>query len=110
MRPKRMRRILVAAFALLFTAAVQARQSPPPAVTFDTAWTIIRNTYFDSTFHGVNWNDVRAELRPKAEASKNNDELRAVLAERAGAHEALATRAVELAGAARAGLASRERE
>ena len=66
---------------LLLATAVAAQQSPPPAVTFDTAWSIIRNTHFDSTFNGINWNDVRTELRPKAEAAKNVAELRAVLAD-----------------------------
>jgi carboxyl-terminal processing protease len=80
-----MRRLLLAAFLLpaLF-AQLQAQQSLPPVVTFDTAWTIIRNTHFDTTFNGINWNDVRTELRPKAEAAKSIGELRAVLASLVG--------------------------
>lgn len=76
-----MRKMLqIAVPCLFFVQAAAAQQSPPPVVTFDTAWTIIRNTHFDSTFNGVNWNDVRTELRPRAEAARSNIELRAVLA------------------------------
>jgi hypothetical protein len=29
-----------------------------------------QNTHFDSTFNGVNWDDVRTELRPRAKRPK----------------------------------------
>jgi carboxyl-terminal processing protease len=75
-----MRKVLsIAPACLLVASAAAAQQSPPPVVTFDTAWTIIRNTHFDTTFNGINWNDVRTELRPRAEAAKSVEELRAVL-------------------------------
>lgn len=47
--------------------------------TFDTAWTVIRRTYYDSTFRGLDWNAVRAELRPRAGAARTVGELRATL-------------------------------
>lgn len=52
-----------------------------PLVTFDSAWTIIRRTHWDSTYNGVNWNAVRDELRPKAQAAKTRGELRRVLSD-----------------------------
>jgi hypothetical protein len=40
-----------------------------PLVTFDSAWSIIGRTHWDTTYNGVNWSAVRAELRPKAAAA-----------------------------------------
>lgn len=49
------------------------------AATFDTAWTIIARSHWDSTYNGVNWTAVRDSLRPKAIQSQNVDQLRGVL-------------------------------
>jgi len=53
---------------------------PKGIETFDAAWTIVRDTHFDSAFNGVDWNAVRTELRPRAEAAKTTGELRGVIA------------------------------
>lgn len=50
-------------------------------VTFDSAWTIIRRTHWDTTYNGVNWQAVRDELRPRAAAARTRGELRLVLAD-----------------------------
>jgi carboxyl-terminal processing protease len=55
-----------------------------PAATFDTAWSIIRRTHWDTTYNGVNWLALRDELRPRAAAAHNRGELRLVLAEMVG--------------------------
>lgn len=47
--------------------------------TFDSVWTRIRNTYYDSTLKGLDWPGVRHELRPRAERATTRVELRAVL-------------------------------
>ena len=47
--------------------------------TFDAAWRIVRDTHFDKTYNGVNWDAARAEFRPKAEAAKTPGELRGVI-------------------------------
>jgi carboxyl-terminal processing protease len=52
--------------------------------TFDKAWEIIRDTHFDPTFNGVDWDQVRADLRPKAAESSGPEELRPVLLEMVG--------------------------
>jgi carboxyl-terminal processing protease len=63
----------------------QAPALPPQAVeTFDAAWTIVRDTHFDKTFNGVNWDAVRTELRPRAAAAKSTTELRLVLRDMLG--------------------------
>src|SRR5687768_4969936 len=49
--------------------------------TFDSAWSIINRTYYDSTFRGIDWPGVRSELRPRAAASRTVGELRATIRE-----------------------------
>jgi carboxyl-terminal processing protease len=70
------------------TAAVARAQLPAPTLTrelaletFDSAWTRVRDTHYDSLMHGVDWNGARAELRPRAAEARTRAELRVVLAE-----------------------------
>jgi carboxyl-terminal processing protease len=78
------------------------------AVTFDTAWTRIRDTYYDPAMRGIDWVAVRDELYPAAAASRTYGELRGVLREMVGrvgeSHFGIipieAARAIEQAGAA----------
>jgi carboxyl-terminal processing protease len=49
------------------------------AETFEAAWTIIRDTHFDQTLNGLDWNAVRTELRPRAVSARSAGELREVL-------------------------------
>ncbi|MFQ5742093.1 MAG: S41 family peptidase [Acidobacteriota bacterium] len=66
-------------------AGQEPTQPPAKAVeTFDAAWRIVQETHFDPHFNGVDWLAVGAELRPKAEAARNIDELRVVLCEMLG--------------------------
>lgn len=70
------------AIALALAIAVVGRpaaQAPQALETFDAAWTIVRDTHFDKSMNGVDWNAVRAELRPRAGAAKSAGELRGVL-------------------------------
>ena len=52
-----------------------------PLVTFDSAWSIIGRTHWDTTYNGVNWSALRAELRPRAAAATTTGELRVVLSD-----------------------------
>lgn len=52
-----------------------------PLVTFDTAWSIIARTHWDTTYNGVDWMALRTELRPRAAAAKTTGELRGILTE-----------------------------
>ena len=47
--------------------------------TFDSAWSRIANTHYDTAFGGVDWRGVRAQLRPRAAAARTTPELRAVI-------------------------------
>ncbi|MCE2900653.1 MAG: S41 family peptidase [Gemmatimonas sp.] len=55
-----------------------------PVATFDTAWTIIRRSHWDTTYNGVDWVAVRDELRPQAVRARTRGELQAVLSEMVG--------------------------
>lgn len=84
-------RAALAVVALLVTApAVMAAQAPggrgaePLAaelalVTFDSAWSRIHATHYDTAMRGVNWQAVRDSLRPRAASARTLGELRAVL-------------------------------
>lgn len=49
--------------------------------TFDTAWRVIHETHFDTTFNGVDWIALGDELRPRAAVAPTVEELRAVIGE-----------------------------
>lgn len=68
----------------LLAASATTLAAQSPAATFDTAWTTVQRTHFDTTYNGVDWEAVRRELRPRAEAAEAPDELRAVLREMLG--------------------------
>ena len=48
-------------------------------VTFDSAWSRIRATHYDTAMRGVDWNAVRDSLRPRAERAATLGELRATI-------------------------------
>jgi carboxyl-terminal processing protease len=74
--------ILSLTLALLVHAAAPARPDSTLAVaTFDSAWSRVKHTYYDSTMRGVDWDAVRRELRPRAAAARTPRELRGVLQE-----------------------------
>ncbi len=78
-----MRRGLVVAATIgasLWLSGAGLRADVPKGLeTFDAAWTIVRDTHFDKTFNGVDWEAAKAEFRPKAAAAATTAELRAVL-------------------------------
>ncbi|MDT7779769.1 MAG: carboxyl-terminal processing protease, partial [Acidobacteriota bacterium] len=46
---------------------------------FDEVWEQVRERYFDPGFQGVDWQEVRQDLRPKAAEARDETELYAVL-------------------------------
>lgn len=77
------RAAFVAACIAASSSGVRA-QAPQAAETFDAAWRIVRDSHFDKTLNGVDWNAVSAELRPKAAAARTVGDLRAVLRDMLG--------------------------
>jgi len=61
------------------TAAPAA--TPTPLETFDAAWRVLRDNYVVETASRVNWDDLRAELRPRAERATSQDEVRGIVRE-----------------------------
>jgi carboxyl-terminal processing protease len=47
--------------------------------SFDKVWQTIQDTFYDPKLGGLDWKAIRAELRPKVEASKDREETRKVL-------------------------------
>lgn len=78
--------LLLGALAALPAGAQSLAATDPPAdsvlhlATFDTVWTRIADTHWDPEMGGLDWDAVRAELRPRA-AAGSTDELRGVLRE-----------------------------
>jgi carboxyl-terminal processing protease len=69
-------------FASVLLAGAIASPSadvPRGLETFDAVWTIVRDTHFDATFNGVDWDAARAEFRPRAAAATTPAELRSVI-------------------------------
>jgi len=60
------------------------------AEIFDIVWRTVNETYYDPTFHGVDWQAVRERYRPRMEAAPNDQEFYAqfevMLAELRDAH------------------------
>ena len=65
-------------------AAAPAMDPALALATFDSAWSRIHNSYYDSTFKGTSWTAVRDELRPRVQAARTEAEVRAVISEMLG--------------------------
>src|SRR5579863_798058 len=48
--------------------------------SFDDVWQTVHDTYYDPTFGGVDWDAVRAELRPNVEHAASAAAARQVIA------------------------------
>ncbi|HUF27226.1 MAG TPA: S41 family peptidase [Gemmatimonadaceae bacterium] len=72
------------------TACESAPAPSPPLTstlalaTFDSAWSLIHNRHFDTTFNGVDWQALGRELRPRAGAAGDVEALRAVIRDMLG--------------------------
>jgi carboxyl-terminal processing protease len=78
-------RAVAAAVALVCACGVAVSAQVREAVeTFDAAWKIVRDTHFDKTMNGLDWEAVRKELEPRAAAAKTPADLRAVIREMLG--------------------------
>ena len=77
---------LAAAFVLGLTlgSAVLAADVPQGLDTFDAVWRIVRDTHFDKTYNGVDWEAARTEFRPKAAEATTTSDLRRVIREMLG--------------------------
>lgn len=60
-------------------APLTAEQRNLNVESFDQVWTTIRDQHFDPTLGGLDWDAVKSEFRPKAEAAASMDEARGVM-------------------------------
>jgi carboxyl-terminal processing protease len=51
----------------------------PEVEAFDSAWNILRTNYVAENNSHVDWDALKAELRPRAEAARSVDEVRSVI-------------------------------
>src|SRR5687768_18084171 len=49
----------------------ESRRPVNPGATFEAAWSMINERHFDTTFNGVDWAGVRAELLPRARQARS---------------------------------------
>jgi carboxyl-terminal processing protease len=80
-------KIICTLAATVFAAAGAHAQAPGAALrlaTFDSAWSTIHRTHYDTAFNGVDWRAVRTELRPRAAAAASTAQLRGVVQEMLG--------------------------
>lgn len=64
--------------------ASPAERPENPAATFEAAWSMINQRHFDTTFNGVDWDGVRAELLPRARDARSEAELRGIIRDMLG--------------------------
>lgn len=70
--------------ALAAGSEVSQSQTEENLETFDFAWNLIRESYWDETFGGLDWGAVRDELRPQAAEAPDREALRSVLTDMLG--------------------------
>ena len=59
------------------TADVKARN----LASFDYVWKTIREKHWDQSLGGIDWEKVRAELRPRVENARSDEEVRQIISE-----------------------------
>ena len=47
--------------------------------SFDTAWTRVRDSYYDASMRGLNWLALRDSLRPRVEQGRSRDDTRSAI-------------------------------
>jgi carboxyl-terminal processing protease len=71
-----MRRVWLAVVA---AALASAQPRSLDLAAFDQVWTTIRDTHWETSPGGLDWEAVRAEFRPQVEAARTREEAREVL-------------------------------
>lgn len=66
---------------VLPVAAAAPAEATTPLDTFDAAWRVLRDNYVAETTSRIDWDALRAELRPRAERATSNDEVRGIVRE-----------------------------
>ena len=51
---------------------------------FERTWRDVRDHYYDPSFNGVNWDDIRTRYRPRIEAAKDDQEFYMLMSQMTG--------------------------
>lgn len=75
---------LAAAIAALVAAPAATAQAPGydravELASFDSAWTRVRDSYYDASMRGLNWVALRDSLRPQVERGRSRNDTRAAI-------------------------------
>ncbi|HEX6042846.1 MAG TPA: S41 family peptidase [Pyrinomonadaceae bacterium] len=65
--------------SLAVTAELDVDFSREKMEVFKQGWTYLRDNFYDSGYHGVNWDQVRAEYEPLIAGARTADEMRRLL-------------------------------
>ncbi|MGN6625132.1 MAG: hypothetical protein ACTHLN_00810, partial [Tepidisphaeraceae bacterium] len=52
--------------------------------SFDYVWQTIHDKFYDPKFNGIDWDAVRAELRPRMQQVQSDEEAQRILADLVG--------------------------
>jgi carboxyl-terminal processing protease len=75
--------LLAASVGVASAAAGQAWRAQALA-SFDDVWQTIDDTFYDPTFGGLDWDAVKAELRPKVQAADSPEVVRQIIRDMLG--------------------------
>lgn len=77
-------RILLSMLSVQMMLCASARAEPLHDETFDAAWTLLAENFVDPGMKGLDWDAVKAELRPQAHSATDEPALARVLADLTG--------------------------
>ena len=69
---------------IAFSAVMTVKPRDERAYMFEHGWRQIKDKFYDPSFHGVNWDEVKAAYEPKLSSIANNRDLANLMAEMTG--------------------------
>jgi Tol biopolymer transport system component/C-terminal processing protease CtpA/Prc len=64
---------------LAVTAEMDVDFAKEKLEVFNQAWGLLRDNFYDSNYHGANWEAVRAEYAPRIAGARTGDEMRRLI-------------------------------
>ena len=65
--------------AVALTAELEVDFARQKMQTFDEAWTLMRDHFYDPNYHGANWTAIRGEYGARVAGAMNADEMRRII-------------------------------
>ncbi|HSE97360.1 MAG TPA: S41 family peptidase, partial [Blastocatellia bacterium] len=65
--------------ALAVTAEMDVDFSQEKIEVFNQAWTYLRDYFYDPSYHGIDWQGIRASYEPRIRGARTPDEMRRLL-------------------------------